>query len=849
MDDETKELQAEFYQESRDHLENLSDTIIKAEADPENVEHLSSIFRSIHTIKGCAGFLEFPEIQKFSHSFENVLSELRDGNLKLNEELVDVILASGDHLSLMLDDQESDKGAKVDQELMDKFKAFCDRAGEGKASDSSSKETSQKIEISDTEETESIDEESLKEFLLDSNEMLQKLDRSVVEYEKTNSPETINEVFRIIHTIKGDSDLIGLRNLCKFSHALESLLSRLRSKTLKPTPDIIDTILKSTDAIADMIKKLQRGESSTIFPDVFYSQLQKYKHGDGKDGSEVGGSTVTDETGRVFVQQVLQFKDVLSQSIGQLPIDEASLKTVKRILDSLKRSAKFVGIKTIDIVIGNALDSINNKEEDSLVNAIGEIIAFIAGIEGSPKKIGEILVEDGKLSESDINEAVAEQKQLGEILVEKGKVAEKDLQQALKKQDMMEVATQLKPEAANAEARTIRVDENKIENFTSIIGELLIAKNTYDYLLDKMNIENGGGDIAERIKDLRSNAHLFTRLTNDMQFGIISLRMIPVKGIFQKFNRVIREISRKQKKSIELVLEGEDTEIDKKIADILSEPMVHMVRNSCDHGIEEPDVRKAAGKPEKGTVVLSAAKEGSNLLIKIKDDGKGLSRKVIYEKALSKGIDVSSPDDESLFNVIFLPGFSTKDVISDVSGRGVGMDVVKSTLDSLGGEAQVTSEEGKGSEITLTIPMSLGITSSLLVEYEKKIYALPIESILESIKVPTEKVKCIHDRMIIHYRGEVLPVEILGNLLQGLGTENQINFLDASQQKTKETSLIILKSGNKKAGIIVDNFVRNIDIAIKPVPECLSMIDVVSGVSIMGDGKIILVLNPAKLIQ
>jgi two-component system chemotaxis sensor kinase CheA len=247
------------------------------------------------------------------------------------------------------------------------------------------------------------------------------------------------------------------------------------------------------------------------------------------------------------------------------------------------------------------------------------------------------------------------------MLVEDGKVTEEDVQQALKKQQLMETAKQLRPMAAasGAEIQTMRIDERKVEQFTNLIGELLIARNTYEYLLNQLqNFDGATRSITRQMKD---NLYLFSRLTNEVHHGVMSLRMVPVRGIFQKFNRVVRDISRKEKKSIDILIDGGEVEIDKKVADMLSDPLIHIVRNSCDHGIETPLERKKEGKPEKGTIILRASQEGSHLLIRVIDDGRGIDRRKLYEKAVKAGHAVASPDAASLLDLIFVPGLSTKD--------------------------------------------------------------------------------------------------------------------------------------------------------------------------------------------
>ncbi|MBF0226998.1 MAG: chemotaxis protein CheA [Desulfobacterales bacterium] len=383
------------------------------------------------------------------------------------------------------------------------------------------------------------------------------------------------------------------------------------------------------------------------------------------------------------------------------------------------------------------------------------------------------------------------------------------------------------------DAQVFRINEKKIENFGNITGELLIARNTYAYLLETAMASKSTESIEKLLKPFKANMHQFDRLTEDIYHAVFSLRMVPIKGIFQKFNRVVRDICKKQRKFIRFAIEGNDIEVDKKIADALSDPLVHLVRNSCDHGIEEPHERLDAGKNGEGKVSLTAYMEGSNIIIVIADDGKGISKKKLYEKAVKLGIDVDSLSDEALTDLIFMPGFSTKTDISDISGRGVGMDVVKTSITALSGTIKVVTEEGKGATITLSIPMKIGITTVLMIESSGSSFAIPINYILETMKVEIKKFRKNKDDLLFYYRGDVISVRKLSKIL------------DKSDVLTnQEVSLVVLKTSKGKFGLIVDDMEKNMEIAIKPLPSSLAHIDVVSGTSIMGDGRVILVLNP-----
>jgi two-component system chemotaxis sensor kinase CheA len=351
-------------------------------------------------------------------------------------------------------------------------------------------------------------------------------------------------------------------------------------------------------------------------------------------------------------------------------------------------------------------------------------------------------------------------------------------------------------------------------------------------------IQNGDKNIDEGLKLLKNNLYQMSGLTNEIHHGVMSLRMVAVRGLFAKFNRIVRDISRRQKKPIAMMTEGNDIEIDKKIADLLFDPMVHLVRNSCDHGIEPPSERIQHGKQEQGTVNLKASQEGSMLIIRIVDDGKGMDRQRLYEKGIKAGLDLKSPEDDAVLDVIFLPGLSTKEQVTDISGRGVGMDVVKTAIQELGGNIQVKSQPNEGSEIILSIPMRMGINETLIVKSGGDAYAIPIDFISETMKIPPTSIRSAGTNQIFYYRGEVLPVLWL----------NKILSVEPEKSDTDEMSLVVLETRSHKFGLVVDELDRHMEVAIKPLPDNLDSINEVSGVSIMGDGKVFLVLNPDKFV-
>jgi len=536
----------------------------------------------------------------------------------------------------------------------------------------------------------------------------------------------------------------------------------------------------------------------------------------------------------------LEAKEILEKTNADMlkaeqnPTDAGIMNAVFRGIHTVKGGA---GMFEMPDVSGFAheLEGILNIIRDGVVTVNSVLVdVILAGID----HLNLMVTDYAAKRPASINEALVQQFQ--KIVADPTSVLEKDITTP-KVTDVSKEAIEISKEAPPKDkeevgAQTMRIDESKLEQFTNVVGELLIARNSYDYVLNQ--IQKGDKSIDEGLKLLKNNLYQMSGLTNEIHHGVMSLRMVAVRGLFTKFNRIVRDISRRQKKPIAMITEGNDIEIDKKIADLLFDPMVHLVRNSCDHGIEPPSERIQQGKPEQGKVVLKASQEGSMLIIRIIDDGKGMDRQRLYEKGIKAGMDLISPEDDAVLDVIFLPGMSTKEKVTDISGRGVGMDVVKTAIQDLGGKIVVKSQPGAGSEIILSIPMRMGINETLVVRCGGDAYAIPIDFISETMKVEPQTIRSAGANHIVYYRGEVIPVLWLNAILR----------VESKSVETDELSLVVLETHDHKFGLVVDELDRHMEVAIKPLPDNLDSTDLVSGVSIMGDGKVFLVLNPDKLI-
>ena len=390
-------------------------------------------------------------------------------------------------------------------------------------------------------------------------------------------------------------------------------------------------------------------------------------------------------------------------------------------------------------------------------------------------------------------------------------------------------------------ARSLKVDQAKIDLLMNLIGEMVVSKNALPYLAQRAEEQFGVRELAREIK---AQYAVINRIAEEMQSAIMQVRLMPVSFVFQRFPRLVRDLSRKLGKEVDLVLEGEDTEADKNIIEALADPLIHIVRNSLDHGLETPEVRRAAGKPDVGTLTIRAAQEGDQVLIEIIDDGKGIDPAVIKRKAYEKGlIDEAALErisDRDALHLVFAPGFSTAEVVSDLSGRGVGMDVVRTAVEKVNGSIVLESEAGQGTRICVALPLSMAVTQVMIVESDGQIFGVPMDHVVETVRIPCSAIRSIKRSKTIVLRGSIVPLKTL-NALLGLGTEPQANAYD-------EMAVLVVRVGAEAVGLIVDDFRETVDVIQKPLTGVLAGLSAYSGSALMGDGSVLMVLNVKEII-
>ena len=642
----------------------------------------------------------------------------------------------------------------------------------------------------------------LEDFLVEAFEMIEQLDQDLVELESNpDDLDLLNRIFRVAHTIKGSSSFLNFDVLTKLTHHMEDVLNKARHGELKLTSDVMDVVLESID----MMKAL----------------LEHIRDSGGDKGSGVD------------IDEVVPRLDVISSG-EKAPAPKATPEPVKEV----KKESSDSGDKPLEI--GEELDYANMSPEE----IEDEIERLLMVRQDEDRRRREAKKGDEK-SETPASAPDPETKPVTPTpapVVQSKPVTPTPAPKPVVKKDDKEDS---KPKAVakssvSAVEQTIRVDVKRLDNLMNLIGELVLGKNRLLKIYNDVEERYEGEQFLEELNQVVSSISL---VTTDLQIAVMKTRMLPIGKVFNKFPRMVRDLARDLNKKIELVVSGEETELDKSIVEEIGDPLVHIIRNSCDHGIEKPEVRVANGKGEVGTIELKAYNEGNHIVIEIKDDGKGIDPEIIKAKALENGIinerEADSMSDKEAFILIFKAGFSTAAQVTNVSGRGVGMDVVKTNIEKLNGIIDVDSEVNGGSVIKLKIPLTLAIIQALLVGVQEEYYAIPIASVLETVRINFDDISTVEGRSVLRLRNEVLPLVKLADIF---GVKEVFD-------NSEHVYVVVIGLGERKLGVIVDSLVGQEEIVIKSLGDYLKGIAGIAGATIRGDGLVTLIVDIAALMD
>ena len=701
-------------------------------------ETMNAIFRLFHSMKGSAGFLDLTQISQVAHAAENLLDLIRNGKIEMIPDHVDLLCRSCDFAKEALDcvtEHYNDQAMAEDAvAIAGLLHEAIDRSKASAAQEPPPAAAPQPGNGSGLSE---LGRELLDRFILEADDLLQSMEDQLLRWRETDQKDgSLNELFRLTHSLKGSCGLIGVSDMERLCEEIESILEAIRSGAKSEEPDIIELLL-------DIVGQL-RGATAAL--------------AEGGDGT------------------IPELPEVLERS-------KATLHT----------------------------------------------------------RLGDLLVAKGLVDEEAVEQALASQKRpLGDILVEMGKVSKEALGNVLDTQRTLRQPP-AKPEPGGSapakqtaiKRQDIRVDLEKLDSLINLIGEIVIAENMVlnNPDLRNLELENFG----------KAGTHL-SKLVRELQELAMTIRMVPVSGLFRRMMRLVHDLSSKVGKKVELKLEGEETELDKTVIETITDPLVHLVRNAVDHGLENPEGRRDAGKPDKGTVVLSAAHREGEVWISLQDDGKGLNHEKILAKAISRGLvdgDGSGLSVNAINNLIFQPGFSTADKITEVSGRGVGLDVVKQNIEKINGKIEIHSEQGRGTRFDLRIPLTLGIIDGMLVRVGASRCILPTLAIRESFRPEPGQIRATPEgHQLVRVREHFFTVIRLHQVLSHAPDSSQLC----------DGILIVIENHGARYCLLVDEILGQQQTVIKGLPDYLGHVGNFSGCTILGDGEVCLILDMAKII-
>jgi two-component system, chemotaxis family, sensor kinase CheA len=680
-------------------------------------------------------------------------------------------------------------------------------------------------------------------FIDESNDHLQSLNENMLQLE--SNPDDIGIVqiiFRSAHTLKGMAATMGYEDLASLTHQMENVLDLVRNEKLKMQDFIFDTLFKSLDALESMVQDITEGGDGKADVSSIVASLQSIVRG---EGASPGGAVAEGDNSAVAVQGIeldeFQFS-VLDQSISeghkvlyiQVTLrEDCQLKAVRAymVFETLERSGEIV--KTYPDV-----QEIEQGEFDRVFSLYYITQRETQDIESQILGVSEIETTTVvALDHESLQQMVQESAATAEAVKPQVSEAAPAAAASPEAKSPSAPAKESKAPARNAgggnPSRTIRVDIERLDVLMNLFSELLIDR----VRLEQLASESKNQELTDTVEHM-------SRVSSDLQNIVLKLRMVPVDTVFNRFPRMVRDLAKTLDKKIDLIITGAETELDRTVIDEIGDPLVHLLRNSADHGVEPVADRIAAGKPETGTVHLRAFHSGNNVFIEIEDDGRGIYRDKILKNALAKGVvteaEAATMTDDEVNQLLFAPGFSTAEKISDVSGRGVGLDVVKSKIVALGGNVTIYSTPGKGTNFSVQLPLTLSIIAAMLIRMGSEKYAIPLSSIVETGIIKRGQIKHVHGSRMIQFRESLIPVISLSRLFE---------IPDFDEELEEETEIVVIRKGDRLAALTIDDFIGQSEIVIKNLGKYLPAIQGVSGATILGDGQVALIIDANAFIK
>lgn len=651
-------------------------------------------------------------------------------------------------------------------------------------------------------------------FIDESKEHLQAINDHLLILEKNPRDLTIvNEIFRSAHTLKGMSATMGYQDLSDLTHKMENVLDAVRNEQLLVDEGVLDIVFHAVDDLEAMVLDIVDGGDGERNVEEAVRMLEAVESG-GQQSPKTTTSAGNERKPELFLDDYTKNVIKMAEESGSHPLlvhthlrNDCLLKAARvyMIFEVLEQAGEVVHAAP-------PVESLENEEFESSFTVLLITQESAEGIKTAIEKISEVdyvHVEPFKEKETQPPEGPQVQSQ--------AEISDESAQKTKK---------------STPRGRTIRVNIERLDALMNLFEELVI---------DRGRLEQISSDLAHQ--DLQETVEHMTRTSSDLQSIILNMRMVPVEQVFNRFPRMVRQLSKDLHKRLELTISGAETELDRTVIDEIGDPLVHLIRNAVDHGIESPEVRESKGKPAAGQIELKAYHSGNHVFIEITDDGAGIDRTKVAGKAVKNQLvtqeQAETMSDSQVFDLIMESGFSTADQISDISGRGVGLDVVKSTIESLGGIITIESEYGEGSRFSIQLPLTLSIISVMLVEVQKETYAIPLSSIIETAVVKKEDLMNAHNRKVMDFRGRVIPLIFLTELLQ----------VPEELEEKDDYSVVIVRRGEKMAALVVHSFIGQQEVVLKSLGDYLSGAFAISGATILGDGQVALILDSNALIK
>ncbi|MCA0148614.1 MULTISPECIES: chemotaxis protein CheA [Rossellomorea] len=672
----------------------------------------------------------------------------------------------------------------------------------------------------------------LEVFIEESKENLQTCNEQLLELEKNPEDLTIvNEIFRSAHTLKGMSATMGYEDLANLTHKMENVLDAIRNEKIKVSPEILDVVFKSVDDLEAMVLSIADGGDGKRDVTEVVAMLESIEKGESLHAALVDSEVAA--TAEVVERQTLSMQyEAFEQTVIQQSQEQGFRCfeiSVSLREDCLLKAARVYMVFEVLGKLGEVIKSlptVDQLEEEQFDHSF--VIAVVS-------KEDAVHIENAVRKVSEVDE-VSVVELTSQHLENQNQVEATDTEPAQKEVEVKGQETS-KPAGnvtkhSNPSNKTIRVNIERLDVLMNLFEELVIDRGRLEQISKDLNNP-----------ELNETVERMTRISGDLQNIILNMRMVPVETVFNRFPRMVRQLARDLNKKIELEIIGAETELDRTVIDEIGDPLVHLIRNALDHGIEMPELRVKNGKPEQGTVKLKAYHSGNHVFIELEDDGAGINKERVLEKAIQKGIVAEEAahtlTDRQIYELILASGFSTAEQISDISGRGVGLDVVKATIESLGGSITIDSTVGQGSLFSIQLPLTLSIISVMLVEIQEEKYAIPLSSIIETAIVKKEEIMKAHNQRVIDFRGKVVPLLFLEDV-----------FEVPKHAKDEELySVVIVRKGEKMAGLVVDSFIGQQEVVLKSLGNYLNDVFAISGATILGDGQVALIVDCNALIK